>query len=261
MKKKAFTLIELLVVIAIVALLLSIILPALKKAKNHAQAIICLSNLNSLSKCWHLYAEDHKGVLVGGHTAGKANGDWVNVPLGTKPDPLDREKDGIQDGLLFTYAQDAKVYHCPADRGPDLFNGGYRSYSICALMHGEGYQGGTGSADKYYAVKITDIVSPAARAVFLENTDNRGYNMGSWMMNISTPPAWVDPLAVWHGQRSTFGFSDGHAQNHQWVDKSTLEMINIKTGKITFHQPIPATESRQDIDWMLRAYLPKGKQP
>lgn len=259
---KAFTLIELLVVIAIIALLLSIILPALKKVKNYSQSVICLSNLNSLSQCWHLYAEEHHAELVGGYTAGKANGDWVNSPItGSNPNQFEREKNGIRDGLLFDYTQDTKIYHCPSDRGPELFGGGYRSYSIGALMHGEGYTGGSAATDKYFAVKLTDIVAPSLRFVFLENTDNRGYNMGSWMMQATLPPGWIDPLAVWHGERSTFGFSDGHAETHRWVDKSTLEMTNIKTGTIQFNYPIPASESHEDVNWMLQCYLPKGQKP
>jgi prepilin-type N-terminal cleavage/methylation domain-containing protein/prepilin-type processing-associated H-X9-DG protein len=261
-KQKAFTLIELLVVIAIIALLLSVMTPALRKAKIYAQSIVCMSNLNSLSKCWHLYAEDHKGQLVGGFTQGKAQGDWVNVPIGTKTDPIEREKDGIMDGLLYDYAQDVQLYHCPSDRGIQLFNGGYRSYSITALMNGEGYNDGKNATDKYFAIKMTDIVNPASRIVFLENTDDRGYNMGSWMMPISkTPAKWIDPLAVWHGNRSTFGFADGHAETHAWVDKSTLEMTNIKTGDIRIDFPIPSNESHEDYFWMLRGYMPKGQLP
>jgi prepilin-type N-terminal cleavage/methylation domain-containing protein/prepilin-type processing-associated H-X9-DG protein len=60
MKKKAFTLIELLVVIAIIALLLSILMPSLRKVKKQAQAVVCMSNLKQWGVVWSLYLEDNK---------------------------------------------------------------------------------------------------------------------------------------------------------------------------------------------------------
>ena len=61
MKKKGFTLIELLVVIAIIALLLAVIMPALRKAKEQAKSMVCRSNLRELAKGLQIYALENDG--------------------------------------------------------------------------------------------------------------------------------------------------------------------------------------------------------
>jgi prepilin-type N-terminal cleavage/methylation domain-containing protein len=60
-KKQGFTLIELLVVIAIIALLVSILLPSLKQAKEQARNVMCVNNESGIYKAWALYWEDWNG--------------------------------------------------------------------------------------------------------------------------------------------------------------------------------------------------------
>lgn len=70
LKKKGFTLIELLVVVAIIALLLSVVVPGMRKARQKAQAVICLSNLKQWGLLYTLYAQDNAASLPVGWNGG-----------------------------------------------------------------------------------------------------------------------------------------------------------------------------------------------
>lgn len=83
MKSRGFTLIELLVVIAIIALLISILLPSLTRARELAKATNCASNLRGLMQAVYLYANDHQDRIVSAGLSHGGTGDehaaWINT--------------------------------------------------------------------------------------------------------------------------------------------------------------------------------------
>ncbi len=115
--KKGFTLIELLVVIAIIALLMSIVLPALSKVKESAKRVICGTHIRSVATGLYAYANSHDDLLPEPYTAVvggiKTVLPWRSVVAfdGNHDDPTPEQL-----GVLYRsgYIDDAEVFYCPS---------------------------------------------------------------------------------------------------------------------------------------------------
>jgi prepilin-type N-terminal cleavage/methylation domain-containing protein len=118
-KHKAFTLIELLVVVAIIALLMSILLPALGSAKESARAAVCNTHLNGLGKALLGYTADFKDQIVpfDFYVGNNGQDSWETLLGAKKYISLVTYKDNYSDTPPTTTPQGDSIIRCPSGSG------------------------------------------------------------------------------------------------------------------------------------------------
>jgi prepilin-type N-terminal cleavage/methylation domain-containing protein/prepilin-type processing-associated H-X9-DG protein len=267
-----FTLIELLVVIAIIAILASMLLPALGKAKLKAQGIQCMSNHRQLTLAWRMYAEDHRDYLVYASHNGNRNDPandyawtWTEMDFTADAKNWDINAD-ITLRPLWQYNKSPGIYKCPSDFSFVTVNGvrkpRVRTMSMNFFLGGFGGSASGASFAAPYTIflKMSQVTGgmgtpgPVKTFVFLDQREDT-INWGNFMTHMdgfdpSSPAMYkftMDLPGAYHKNACGFSFADGHSEIKKWLDPRTTPPLKPQVAPSSQDTPSPRNV---DVAWL-----------
>jgi prepilin-type N-terminal cleavage/methylation domain-containing protein/prepilin-type processing-associated H-X9-DG protein len=205
-KRTAFTLIELLVVVAIMAVLISLLLPALQTARESAREVYCLSNLRQMLIATNLYQANSNSQFPVAYTYDADRNEYA-WDFFTFDDGRPSQPGWLWQGKMID-----KIQECPSCRVPTTWGRPYTGYN-----YNTSYLGRGSSEFISYPAKADQVQNPAQCAAFGDGEFAGGPN--NFMRSPFQGPfeqSGLNPFGTQgyrHNDKTNVGFVDGHAQS------------------------------------------------
>lgn len=201
--KKVFTLIELLIVIAIIAILASMLLPALRNARGKAREIQCLGNLKQLGVCFSLYGEDYNGAVAGSSSSSWPNNIWaILIPpyYGVPKNPT---------GVWYPWHKSCRT--CPeyaSLHGSFVDNHPYgTTYTMNVACRAEKHN--------LPFFSIYSVKNPSTIPLIFDGIIKEGSDYSTNTFN-DTPEGVTGSIGTFHSKGGNFLFFDMHTDRKSW---------------------------------------------
>jgi len=262
--KDGFTLIELLVVIAIIAILASLLLPLLSRAKAKAQRIACINNERQLGLTLQMYAADNQERYpANGYTQPTSgyklwvvgDGHW-DPPSFTNLDLLINPNYA----LFANYLKSAEVYKCPSDHSSVMLGDTpypkVRSYALNCYIDWETPQANNNNPNYVAFTKASDFgsVPPSQILGYLDVAP--GFICHSGFVVVEDTSLYYHMPSAQHERGGDINYADGHVEYHRWLEPQTIQEA-LTTQWINNHFFFRA--NNRDLKWLQdHASVPKS---
>lgn len=235
--RNKFTLLELLIVVGIIALLLSILLPSLSRARGKAYTAVCASNQSQVYRGFLLFAKDENGRLPPGardifnenvRTTMHSWDDQISQYVGTN---LTREE--LDMGFLPPDREGLEIFSCPADKVDIVRNGKDRTQAAFRSYHVNGFNiwwSGSKNAGLNKLKKNTGVFNQMISRTIAEVETNSTYLLSEGFQGLAGLHGW-SAVVNQNNRTDPTNFYTRHyynSRNYLMVDGSVKFMKNTE---------------------------------